>query len=57
MKMGTYHSISLKHILRYSAEFEYRINCRFKLKDTIFLRLTYIILRTSPMLTIFLRYS
>lgn len=45
---GTYHSISAKHAPRYLAEFEYRFNRRFNLKDMI-PRLTYIALRTPPM--------
>ena len=45
---GTLHSVSLKHVPRYLAEFEYRFNRRYRLGDMIE-RLTYVGLRTPPM--------
>ena len=45
---GTYHAISDKHLPRYLAEFCYRFNRRFKLKDMI-PRLGYAAVRTPPM--------
>jgi len=45
---GTLHSVSLKHVPRYLAEFEYRFNRRSRLGDMIE-RLTYVGLRTPPM--------
>ena len=45
---GTLHSISLNHVPRYLAEFEYRFNRRYQLGDMIE-RLTYVGLRTPPM--------
>ena len=45
---GTLHSVSLKHVPRYLAEFEYRFNRRYRLGDMIE-RLAYVGLRTPPM--------
>ena len=45
---GILHSVSLKHVPRYLAEFEYRFNRRYRLGDMIE-RLTYVGLRTPPM--------
>lgn len=45
---GTYHSVSRKHLPRYFAEFCYRFNRRFDLKEMI-PRFMYIALRTPPM--------
>jgi len=46
--VGTYHSIDHKHLPRYLAEFCYRFNRRFELKDML-PRLGYIAARTPPM--------
>lgn len=45
---GAYHSISHKHLPRYLAEFCYRYNRRFKLKEML-PRFSYIAVRTPPM--------
>ena len=45
---GTLHSVSLKHVPRYLAEFKYRFNRRYRLGDMIE-RLAYVGLRTPPM--------
>ena len=45
---GTYHAISSKHVPRYLAEFQYRFNRRFNLKDMVS-RLSFIALRTPPL--------
>ena len=45
---GTYHAIRRKHLPRYLAEFQYRFNRRFDLKDILH-RLIYMALRTPPM--------
>ncbi|WP_089728619.1 IS1595 family transposase [Candidatus Thiosymbion oneisti] len=45
---GTLHSVSLKHVPRYLAEFEYRFNRRYRLGDMVE-RLTSVALRTPPM--------
>ena len=45
---GTYHSISPRHAPRYLAEFCYRHNRRFQLKDMI-PRFGYMAVRTPPM--------
>lgn len=45
---GTYHAIHEKHIPRYLAEFEYKLNRRFNL-STLFTRLVIIATRTVPM--------
>ena len=45
---GVFHSVSLKHVPRYLAEFEYRFNRRFQLEDMIE-RLVYVGARTPPM--------
>ena len=44
---GTYHHISSKHLPRYLAEFSYRFNRRFSLRE-MFPRLAYVALRTAP---------
>lgn len=53
---GTFHSVDLKHVPRYLAEFEYRFNRRYRLNDMIE-RLTYVGLRTPPMPYRFLRMA
>ncbi len=53
---GTFHSVSLKHVPRYLAEFEYRFNRRYRLDDMIE-RLAYVGLRTPPMPYRFLRMA
>ncbi len=53
---GTFHSVSLKHVPRYLAEFEYRFNRRFQLDDMIE-RLACVGLRTPPMPYRFLRMA
>ncbi|MCK5776955.1 MAG: IS1595 family transposase [Bacteroidales bacterium] len=45
---GTYHSINEKHLPRYLAEYCYRFNRRFNLKDML-PRFMYVALRTAPM--------
>ncbi len=45
---GTYHAINSKHAPRYLAEFCYRFNRRFQLKDMI-PRFGYVAVRTPPM--------
>jgi len=45
---GTYHSIGAKHLPRYLAEFCYRFNRRYQLKDML-PRFAYVALRTPPM--------
>lgn len=45
---GTFHAISKKHFSRYLAEFCYRFNRRFELRELI-PRFTYVALRTPPM--------
>ena len=45
---GTYHKVGDKHLPRYLAEFCYRFNRRFNLRD-MFPRLAYVAVRTSPM--------
>ena len=45
---GTHHHLSSKHLPRYLAEFSYRFNRRFSLRE-IFRRLAFIALRTPPM--------
>ena len=45
---GTFHAISKKHFSRYLAEFCYRFNRRFDLRQLI-PRFTYVALRTQPM--------
>ena len=45
---GSYHHVSSKHLLRYLAEFSYRFNRRFSLRE-MFPRLAYVALRTPPM--------
>ena len=45
---GTLHSVSLRHVPRYLAEFEYRFNRRYHLEDMIE-RLTFASARTPPM--------
>lgn len=45
---GTFHAISKKHFNRYLAEFCYRFNRRFNLRELI-PRFTYVALRTPPM--------
>ena len=46
--IGTYHSINLKHLPRYLAEFCYRFNRRFQLENML-PRLAYAAVRTPPM--------
>lgn len=45
---GSYHAISEKHIPRYLAEFCYRFNRRFQLREMV-RRLAYVALQTPPM--------
>lgn len=45
--LGTYHHVSQKYLSRYLAEFEYRFNRRYELKE-ILPRLLYVALRTLP---------
>ena len=45
---GTYHRLSSKHLPRYLAEFSYRFNRRFSLRE-MFPRLAFVALRTAPM--------
>jgi len=45
---GTFHAVSLKHVPRYLAEFEYRFNRRFQLGDMIE-QLANVGLKTPPM--------
>ena len=45
---GTYHHLSSKHLPRYLAEFSYRFNRRFSLRQ-MFPRLAFVALRTAPM--------
>ena len=45
---GSYHHVSSKHLPRYLAEFSYRFNRRFSLRE-MFPRLAYVALRTPPM--------
>ncbi len=45
---GTYRHQASKHVPRYLAEFQYRFNRRYRLKDMI-PRLAYIAVRTPPM--------
>ena len=45
---GSYHHVSSKHLPRYLAEFSYRFNRRFSLRER-FPRLAYVALRTPPM--------
>ena len=44
---GRYHPVSFKHLPRYRAEFYYRFNHRFSLRE-MFPRLAYVALRTPP---------
>ena len=44
---GSYHSVSSRHLPRYLAEFSYRFNRRFSLRE-MFPRLAYVALRTQP---------
>ncbi len=53
---GIFHSVSLKYVPRYLAEFEYRFNRRYQLDDMIE-RLAYVGLRMSPMPYRLLRMS
>ena len=46
--LGTYHSVSEKHVPRYLAEFCYRFNRRFQL-DKMIERLAYVAVHTAPM--------
>jgi len=46
--VGTYHAINHKHLPRYLAEFCYRFNRRFELRDMLE-RLAYVAVRTPPM--------
>jgi ISXO2 transposase-like protein len=45
---GTYHSVKPKHLPRYLAEFCYRFNRRFQLKEML-PRFGYVAVRTPPM--------
>jgi len=45
---GTYHAIKPQHLPRYLAEFCYRFNRRFQLKDML-PRFVYVAVRTPPM--------
>lgn len=45
---GTYHHLSSKHLPRYLAEFSYRFNRRFSLRE-MFPRLAFVSLWTDPM--------
>ena len=45
---GSYHHVSSKHLPRYLAEFSYRFNRRFSLRE-MFPRLAYVAVRTPPM--------
>ena len=45
---GSYHHVSSKHLPRYLAEFSYRFNRRFSLRE-MFPRLAFVALRTPPM--------
>ena len=45
---GRYHHLSSKHLPRYLAEFSYRFNRRFSLRE-MFPRLAFFALRTAPM--------
>jgi hypothetical protein len=45
---GTYHSVRDKHLPRYFAEFRYRFNRRFLLKDML-ARFMFVALKTPPM--------
>jgi len=45
---GTYHAINHNHLPRYLAEFCYRFNRRFDLRQMM-LRFGYVVARTSPM--------
>ena len=45
---GSYHNVSSKHLPRYLAEFSYRFNRRFSLRE-MFPRLAFVALRTPPM--------
>ena len=44
---GSYHRVSSKHLPRYLAEFSYRFNRRFSLRE-MFPRLVHVALRTPP---------
>ena len=46
---GTYHHLSSKHLPRYLAEFSYRFNRRFSLREMFHHRLAFVALRTAPM--------
>ncbi len=45
---GTCHAFNAKHLPRYLAEFSYRFNRRFDLKELV-PRLAYVALRTPPL--------
>ena len=45
---GSYHHVISKYLPRYLAEFSYRSNRRFSLRE-MFPRLAYVALRTPPM--------
>ena len=47
-RRGTYHASRAKHVPRYLAQFEYRFNRRYRLKDMI-TRLPWVALRTPPL--------
>ena len=53
---GTYHSFDHQHPDRYLAEFEYRFNRRFKLKDML-PRFIHVAARTAPCTSSMLRFS
>lgn len=46
--LGTYHHVSQKYLSRYLAEFEYRFNRRYELKE-ILPRLLYVAIHTPPL--------
>ena len=46
---GSYHHVRSKHLPRVLAEFSYRFNHRFPLRE-MFPQLAYVALRTPPML-------
>lgn len=53
---GSYHAISKKHIPRYLAEFCYRFNRRFQLREMV-RRLAYVALQTPPLPTRILKLA
>ncbi len=53
---GSYHAISRKHIPHYLAEFCYRFNRRFQLREMV-RRLAYVALQTPPMPVKFLKLA